>query len=270
MSSSTAPSNPDFRAEGTFNENGIRGYGLRGLRVFDFGWQRVPKGWGDRAVIQMRLQMHATEPDSLEARLGSPQSKGCVRIPTALNRLLDHYGVLDAEYEKLAREGRQFWVLKEDREAVSELALPGRGGQPAPGAPGMESGRDVAAPSRGAPGTCAPLRGAVVRRPGEHRESDLRAMEQARCGEDIAGADQARCAGGQLDAHLERLTHEFLPASAGVFHIAAQQLGLNGQRVGRTRRGTQLSGSGCMPLDRSLPRLLLDLARFCEARPRPA
>jgi hypothetical protein len=113
------PWNPDFRAEGTFNENGIRGYGLRGLRVFDFGWQRVPKGWGDHAVIDMRLQMHATEPDSLEARLGSPQSKGCIRIPTTLNRLLDHYGVLDAEYEKLAREGRQLWVLKQDREVVA-------------------------------------------------------------------------------------------------------------------------------------------------------
>lgn len=112
--------NPDFRAEGTPNENGIRGYGLRGLRVFDFGWQLVPKGWGDRAVIEMRLQMHATDPDTLEPRLGSPQSKGCVRIPTALNRLLDHYGVIDAEYEKLAREGRQLWVLKEDREVVPD------------------------------------------------------------------------------------------------------------------------------------------------------
>jgi len=31
--------NPDFRAEGTFNKNHIRGYGLRGRRTFDFGWQ---------------------------------------------------------------------------------------------------------------------------------------------------------------------------------------------------------------------------------------
>ena len=112
------PWNPDFRAEGTFNENGIRGYGLKGLRVFDFGWQRVPKGWGDGAVIEMRLQLHATDPDTLEPRLGSAQSKGCVRIPTTLNRLLDRYGVLDAEYERLAREGRRMWVLDDEREVV--------------------------------------------------------------------------------------------------------------------------------------------------------
>jgi hypothetical protein len=112
--------NADFRAEGSFNENGIRGYGVKGMRVYDFGWQRVPKGWGDGAVIDMRLQMHATDPDVLEQRLGSPQSKGCVRIPATLNRFLDHYGILDAEYERLAREGRRMWVLHEDRETVPE------------------------------------------------------------------------------------------------------------------------------------------------------
>lgn len=115
-----SPLNPDFRAEGTFNENGIRGYGLKGLRVFDFGWQRVPKGWGDRAVIEMRLQMHATDPDTLEQRLGQAQSKGCIRIPTALNQLLDHHGVLDAEYESLAVAGRRLWVLRDDREPVPD------------------------------------------------------------------------------------------------------------------------------------------------------
>ncbi|WP_431273036.1 L,D-transpeptidase [Variovorax ureilyticus] len=118
-----SPSNPDFRAEGTFNSNGIRGYGRKGMRVYDLGWQRVPKGWGDGATIDMRLQMHATEPDSLEHRLGSAQSKGCVRIPATLNTLLDHYGVLDAEYERLVADGQAFWVLKEDRETVAD---PGR------------------------------------------------------------------------------------------------------------------------------------------------
>lgn len=117
------PWNPDFRAEGTFNSNGIRGYGAKGMRVFDFGWQRVPKGWGDGAVIEMRLQMHATDPDALEPRLGSAQSKGCIRIPAAVNVLLDHHGVLDAEYDRLLREGQQFWVLREDREPVAD---PGR------------------------------------------------------------------------------------------------------------------------------------------------
>ena len=95
--------NPDFRAEGTLNSNGIRGYGAKGMRVFDFGWQRVPKGWGDGAVSEMRLQMHATDPDLLERRLGSAQSKGCIRIPATLNRFLDRHGVLDADYERAAR-----------------------------------------------------------------------------------------------------------------------------------------------------------------------
>ncbi|WP_232076598.1 L,D-transpeptidase [Variovorax sp. PBL-H6] len=118
-----SPSNPDFRAEGTFNSNGIRGYGERDMRVYDFGWQLAPKGWGDGAVMEMRLQMHATDAELLERRLGSAQSKGCVRIPATLNTLLDRYGVLDAEYERLAGGGQKFWVLREDRETVSD---PGR------------------------------------------------------------------------------------------------------------------------------------------------
>jgi hypothetical protein len=115
--------NLDFRAEGTRNENGIRGYGAKGMRVYDFGWQWVAKGWGDGAVSQMRLQMHATDPDLLELRLGSAQSKGCVRIPASLNRLIDHYGLLDADYEQGVREGRKLWMLDPQREPVSE---PGR------------------------------------------------------------------------------------------------------------------------------------------------
>jgi hypothetical protein len=60
--------------------------------------------------------MHATDPDALEPRLGSAQSKGCVRIPGSLNRLLDHFGVLDAEYERAAREGHPQWVLDPARD----------------------------------------------------------------------------------------------------------------------------------------------------------
>lgn len=112
--------NPDFRAEGTYNRQGIRGYGAKGLRVYDFGWQTVPKGWGDGAALEMRLQMHATDPDALEHRLGSVQSKGCIRIPATFNRFLDHYGVLDAEYEQLASTGRRVAVLKADRETVAD------------------------------------------------------------------------------------------------------------------------------------------------------
>ena len=108
--------NPDFRAEGTFNENHIRGYGLKGMRVYDFGWQQAKKGWGRRNESTMRLQMHATDPDRLELRLGSIQSKGCIRIPATLNTFLDHYGILDADYDKGLAEGRRLWMLPPDRE----------------------------------------------------------------------------------------------------------------------------------------------------------
>jgi hypothetical protein len=116
-------SNLDFRAEGTRNSEGIRGYGAKGMRIYDFGWQNVPKGWGDGALSQMRLQMHATDPDLLERRLGSVQSKGCIRIPASLNRFLDHYGVLDADYEQALREGRSLWMLDPQRKPVAD---PGR------------------------------------------------------------------------------------------------------------------------------------------------
>jgi hypothetical protein len=112
--------NPDFRAEGTRNAKGIRGYGVKGMRVFDFGWQQAAKGWGNHEVITMRLQMHATDPTLLEQRLGSVQSKGCVRIAASLNRLLDHYGVLDADYEGAQEHGHAPWVLQPKREPIAD------------------------------------------------------------------------------------------------------------------------------------------------------
>ena len=93
----------DYRALGTFNENHIRGLGLKGMRVWDFGWQTAQKGWlpvGETGEI--RLLLHATDPDYLEQRLGRPASRGCVRIPASMNRFLDLYGVLDAAYEHAA------------------------------------------------------------------------------------------------------------------------------------------------------------------------
>ncbi|MFZ6760768.1 L,D-transpeptidase [Undibacterium sp. Ji50W] len=108
--------NLDYRAEGSKNSKGIRGYGARGRRVFDFGWQKAKKGWGDRQIADMRLQMHATDPNSLEKRLGTVQSKGCVRIPASLNVLFDHYGVLDADYDAALASGRKFWVLDKNRQ----------------------------------------------------------------------------------------------------------------------------------------------------------
>lgn len=109
-------SNLDFRAEGTKNEQGVRGYGVKGMRVFDFGWVNAPRGWGDGRMGVMRLQVHATDPDLLEWRLGSACSKGCIRIPATLNVFLDRYGLLDADYDRAAAEGRKLWMLRPDRQ----------------------------------------------------------------------------------------------------------------------------------------------------------
>ena len=128
--------NPDYRALGSPNSGGIRGYGVKGMRIFDFGWQRGPKGWGDGAVSQMRLQMHATDPNLLERRLGTAQSKGCIRIPATLNRFLDHFGVLDAAYEEAARDGSKLWVLDAQRQPAAGMGRyllvvdSGRSGRP--------------------------------------------------------------------------------------------------------------------------------------------
>jgi hypothetical protein len=108
--------NPDFRAEGTLNEFGIRGYGRKGMRIYDFGWVQAPKGWGDHTESVMRLQMHATDPDILEPRLGNALSKGCIRIPAKLNTFIDRYGLIDAGYEEVMAEGKSLWVLLPDRE----------------------------------------------------------------------------------------------------------------------------------------------------------
>jgi hypothetical protein len=110
--------NLDFRAEGSKNSYGIRGYGSKGMRVFDLGWQAAKKTWGDFQLSTMRLQMHATDPDVLESRLGSVQSKGCIRIPATLNRLLDQYSVLDADYELAVAQGKTFWVLDPQRQST--------------------------------------------------------------------------------------------------------------------------------------------------------
>lgn len=118
--------NPDFRAEGTFNDNGIRGYGVKGMRVFDFGWAQAERGWGQGGLGQMRLQMHATDPDQLEQRLGRVDSKGCIRIPATLNQWLDRHGTLDADYLQAmasADPGKAAWVMRADREP---LPWPGR------------------------------------------------------------------------------------------------------------------------------------------------
>lgn len=107
----------DWRAEGTFNANGIRGLGLRGMRVWDFGWQTAERGWEDEGrESTIRLLLHATDPDVLEQRLGRPASKGCIRVPGPMNVFLDRNGVLDVDYEAAAKSDDRYGaVLRPDR-----------------------------------------------------------------------------------------------------------------------------------------------------------
>jgi hypothetical protein len=139
-----SPDNPDYRSEGTYNENHIRGYGVRGMRVFDFGWQVAERTWGKGGSSPMRLAMHATDPERLEARLGSIASEGCIRIPASLNHFLDHYGVLDAEYEAALVQGKTLRVMLPDRQP---LAWPGRY------LVVLDSGAQIRPPWSSAPGT---------------------------------------------------------------------------------------------------------------------
>jgi len=133
----------DYRAEGTFNENHIRGLGLKGMRVWDFGWQMGDKGWrADRESGEMRLLMHATDPANLAHRIGRPASAGCVRIPAAMNRFLDRHGVLDFDYERAAQDDIQYRAL----------LLPGRVPTPLAG-----DALVVVDSSLDAPGPAAPL-----------------------------------------------------------------------------------------------------------------
>ncbi|WP_174999908.1 hypothetical protein [Burkholderia lata] len=111
-----SPDTMDFRAEGTTNENGIRGYGRRDMRIYDFGWVDGERGWGKGGVSPMRFQMHATDPERLESLLGIRHSKGCVRIPASLNTFFDRHGLLDDDYQARVEAGKSLWVLRRDRD----------------------------------------------------------------------------------------------------------------------------------------------------------
>jgi hypothetical protein len=115
--------NPDSRAEGSFNESRICGCGLRGMRLFDFGWVMAERGWGTGGISPMCLQMHVTDADRLEPRLGRAESKGCIRIPATLYAFLDRYGILDADYEQALDPSEARWVLRAN---CSPVAWPGR------------------------------------------------------------------------------------------------------------------------------------------------
>lgn len=107
--------NVGYRALGTKNSNGWRGLGKKDSRVWDFGWQKTEHQNEERDI---RLLLHATDPDGGEKRLGQVDSKGCVRITAKLNYFLDHYSLLDEEYELYVADGRFSWLLAKDRETI--------------------------------------------------------------------------------------------------------------------------------------------------------
>jgi hypothetical protein len=90
-----------YRAQGTFNQFHIRGLGVKGMRVWDFGWQTSDDWRTPGATMAVRVEMHATDPDVLEERIGRADSEGCIRLPDQLNRFLDRHGIVDAAIERL-------------------------------------------------------------------------------------------------------------------------------------------------------------------------
>ena len=164
----------DWRAEGTFNANHVRGLGLEGMRVWDFGWQSAVKGWGPPGGVgKMRLLLHATDPATLERRIGRAASDGCVRIPTAINRFLDVHGVLDSDYERAAQHNARFAaLLRPDRTptalAGSALVIidssedPALQGSTTPPAEALNQASAPAQPSRRAVGVNAKRRAASL------------------------------------------------------------------------------------------------------------
>ncbi len=92
------PANMSYRALGTKNSHGWRGFGAKGSRVWDLGWQRTVRERNQ--PMDIRMLVHATDPEFGEPRLGRVDSKGCVRISARFNKFLDYYGVLDREYEE--------------------------------------------------------------------------------------------------------------------------------------------------------------------------
>ena len=117
------PDNWGYRAEGTKNSKGWRGLGAHGSRVWDFGYQQAPRQFRQGVYdSQMRLLMHATDPDQGEPRLGGPDSKGCVRVSAAANAFLDQHSILDRHYEYIAatEKDHDMWLLRPDRRPVSQ------------------------------------------------------------------------------------------------------------------------------------------------------
>ena len=68
----------DYRALGTFNENHIRGLGLKGMRVWDFGWQTA--AWASIPVASFASAslLDAVAPRAIARRSTSPKRSSAV------------------------------------------------------------------------------------------------------------------------------------------------------------------------------------------------
>ncbi len=110
------PENLGYRAEGTKNKLGVRGLGKKGMRVWDLGDSEGETGWLKKPERRyMRLQIHATDPDLLEQKLGQPASKGCIRVSSRLNAFLDKYSLLDRQFETFMTNPNVAWLFRKDR-----------------------------------------------------------------------------------------------------------------------------------------------------------
>lgn len=108
--------NIGWRALGTKNDKGWRGLGKKGSRVWDFGWQFTKETQNSKiSERKIRLVLHATDPEFGTKRLGQVDSMGCVRISAEMNYFLDHYGIIDREYEKNKNNKKVSWLLKKNR-----------------------------------------------------------------------------------------------------------------------------------------------------------
>jgi hypothetical protein len=111
-----------YRAQGKFNQFHIRGLGVKGMRVWDFGWQTSDDWRIPGATMAVRVEMHATDPDVLEERIGRADSEGCIRLPDALDRFLDRRGIIDAAIERLGETDRGYRALLSPERDPTPLA----------------------------------------------------------------------------------------------------------------------------------------------------
>lgn len=72
-----------------------------------------------RASLSSPVRAYLPHPDHLEQRLGTAQSKGCIRIPAKLNDFTDRHALLDEDYEQEVANDAHLWVLRADRTPTS-------------------------------------------------------------------------------------------------------------------------------------------------------